>query len=170
MEIVGGSTMVITIILVVAGLAAVVYVLVSRVRGQPLNQRRVIVLPAVITAVGVLELVRVAQHAAPPVDLSLLTAGIAVSLAMGVARGMTVLVSEHDGQPWMRYERLTLLLWLGTIVLRGGLSVAGREIHAPLAAGGPALLVGVGVTLLTEGAVVARRATLAHAGGVGLGL
>ena len=48
--------MIITVVLAVLVLAAVGYVLVSRVAGRPVNTRRLVVLPALLTGIGGLRL------------------------------------------------------------------------------------------------------------------
>jgi hypothetical protein len=51
-----------------------------------------------------------------------------------------------------------LALWVATIVVRFGLIALAYAVGSTQAAGGPALLLCVGITLLAEGAVVGRRA------------
>jgi hypothetical protein len=147
--------MIITVVLVVLALAFVGYVLASRIAGQPVNTRRLLVLPGVLTAMGLLELSGAVSAGMRPQDLGLLALGLA---GLGVARGATVTVSVRDGRPWLRYRAVTLALWAATVAVRVGLTLLAHAAGATIAGGGPALLLSAGVTLLAEGAVIAHRA------------
>src|SRR6478672_7316020 len=149
--------MIITVVLVVLALAVVGYVLASRIAGQPVNTRRLLVLPGVLTAMGLLELSGAVSAGVRPQDLGLLAVGLAAAAGLGAARGATVTVSVRDGRPWLRYRAVTLMLWAATVGVRVELTVLA------LAASGPALLLAAGVTLLAEGAVVAHRAVCSGA-------
>lgn len=155
----------ITIVLVVAAIAAVGYVLVSRMRGKAVNVRRLLVLPAVLTVIGGLQVLGEARLGMTATALGLLATDVVVAVLLGVARGATVAVSAREGRAWLRYRPLTLALWVATIIVRLGMTALAYAVGAAQAAGGPALLLCVGVTLLGEGAVVARRTIP-----VGLGL
>lgn len=148
----------ITIVLVLAGLALIGYVLVSRWRGQVLNIRRTVMLPAIVTAVGLVQVVGLARHGARMADLVLVGAGVVLSAALGAARGGTVALWVRDGQPWLRYRPATLWLWAATFAMRLALTALAYAFGAAMAASGPAILLSVGTTLLAEGAIVARRA------------
>ena len=151
--------MIITVVLVVLVLAAVGYVLVSRIAGQPVNARRLLVLPGVLTMMGLLELSGAGSAGMGPQDLGLLAVGLAAAAGFGAGRGATVTVSVRDGRPWLRYRAVTLALWAATVAVRVGLSVLAHAAGATVAGSGPALLLSAGVTLLAEGAVVAHRAS-----------
>ena len=154
----------VAIVLVVAGVAVVGYVLVSRWRGQVLNLRRLLVLPAVLTAVGVAQVLGMARHGYRPVDLVLISAGVVASAGMGLARGATVALSTRNGATWLRYRRATLWLWLATVAVRLALTGLASMAGATLATSGPALLLTVGTTLLGEAVMVARRAAFSARG------
>ena len=138
-------------------LAAVSYVLASRWRGRPVAARRLLLMPAVLSAYGLLQFTGVSSRGLRAVDVTLIAAGVAVSAAMGLVRGFSVTVFLRDGQPWMRYRPVTLALWAATVALRLAVAVISTGIGASAATRGPAILLSVGVTLLAEGAVVARR-------------
>lgn len=150
----------IAIVLILAGVALVGYVLVSRWRGQALNVKRLLVLPAVLTAVGLAQTAGVARHGHRPADLVLIAVGVVASAALGVARGATVAVYQRTGAIWLRYRPATLWLWLATVAVRVALTVVAHAAGATLAVSGPALLLAVGATLLGEAVVIARRALL----------
>lgn len=149
--------MFITVVLVLLVLAAIGYVLVSRMKGQPVNARRLLVLPGVLTAIGALQLAGVMSAGFRPLDAVLLAVGLLVAAGLGVARGATVAVSIRDGGPWLRYRPATLLLWAATVAVRVLLTLLAHST-AMVAASGPAVLLTVGITLFAEGAMVAGRA------------
>ena len=138
-------------------LAAVSYVLASRWRGRPIESRRLLVLPAVLSGYGLLQFTGASSRGLRAVDVALLAAAIAVSAAMGLFRGMSVRVFVRDERPWMRYRFLTLMLWAATVAVRLAVAAVSNAMGAPAAARGPAIVLSVGVTLLAEGAVIARR-------------
>src|SRR6478752_1157719 len=150
--------MIITVVLVVLALAVVGYVLASRIAGQPVNTRRLLVLPGVLTAMGLLQLSGAVTAGLRPQDLGLLAVGLAAAAGLGVARGATVTVAVRDGRPWLRYRAATLALWAATVAVRVGLTVLAHAAGAAVASSGPALLLSAGVTLLAEGSVVTHRA------------
>jgi hypothetical protein len=155
----------VAVLLVVVGVAVVGYVLVSRWRGQALNTRRLLVLPAVLTAIGGAQVFGLAGHGHRPLDLVLIGAGVVVAAGLGLARGATVAVYQRDGATWLRYRPATLWLWLATAVVRVTMTVLAHAAGATLAASGPALLLTVGMTLLGEAAAVARTAFSAQGPG-----
>src|SRR5664279_4387604 len=91
--------MIITVVLVVLVLAVVGYVLVSRITGQPVNTRRLLVLPGVLTGMGLLQLSGAVSGGVRPQDLGLLAVGLAAAAGLGAARGATVTVAVRDGRP-----------------------------------------------------------------------
>src|SRR6478735_4646007 len=82
--------MIITVVLLVLVLAAVGYMLVSRMQGRPVNTRRLLVLPAVLAVAGALQLAGVMSAGFRPVDAVLLAAGLLAAAGLGAARGATV--------------------------------------------------------------------------------
>lgn len=109
-------------ILVVLVLAAVGYALVSRIAGQPVNTRRLLLLPGVLTVMGLLQLSGAVSAGVRPQDLGLLAQGLGAAAGLDVARGATVTVSVRGGRPWLRYRAFTLALWAATVAVRVGLT------------------------------------------------
>ena len=148
----------ITTIVVLAALVLVGQVLLSRMRGRPVDPRRLYVLPVVLCAIGLLQVAGSAGRGLPPLDLGLVGLGVVASVALGVARGITVDVHKRDGVTWMRYRHSTLALWGATVAVRLAVAALAGLAGAPAAARGPAILLSVGLTLLAEGVVIGRRA------------
>ena len=89
-------------------MAAVAYVLVSRVAGRPVNTRRLLVLPAALSAMGALQLAGAMSGGIRPTDVGLLAVGLVAAVGLGAARGATVAVSVRDGRRWWWYRPATL--------------------------------------------------------------
>ena len=125
-----------TYVLIAAG---VLYVLVRRFMGEPLNARDLLAPPAFLLFFGI--------RAVDEFHLSYLLP-LAVGFAFGALRGMTIKLFERDGHLWQRYTPWTLLVWLTSLgaSLGLGLLVGG---HAPTQ-----LSIGVGMLgeLFTIGA------------------
>jgi hypothetical protein len=138
-------------------LAAVSYVLASRWRGRPIESRRLLLLPAVLSGYGLLQFTGASSRGLRGIDVALITAGVAASAGMGLVRGMSVDVFVLEGRPWMRYRFTTLALWAATVAVRLAGALVSNAVGAPAATRGPAIVLSVGVTLFAEGAVVARR-------------
>ena len=151
--------MIITVVLIVLVFAAIGYVLASRIKGQPVNIRR-LVLPAVLTAMSILELAGSVSGGAGPWD--------AVAACWPWACWRRPDWAPPRAPPWRSsswttvggcaYRPPTIALWGATVAVRVGLTVLAHWAGATVAASGPALLLSAGATLLAEGAMVAHRA------------
>jgi hypothetical protein len=146
-----------TAVWIVIGVAAVAYLIIARLRGRPLASRRLLLAPAVFVVLGLGELIARTGHVRA-LGVVLLAAGCMVSFGFGIARGATVVLLRRDGYLWQRYRPITLLWWLVLAAVKGGMDGAALLLHAPLAAGGPAIMLTLGITLLGETAAVAPRA------------
>jgi len=131
--------------------AAIVYVAARRFAGEPLEGRRLIVLPVVLTIVGA---TRLDHLHATPVEVAVLVAEAAVAVVLGAVRGLTVQVFDRDGHLWYRYRPLTLVVWLGSMLIR----LAFTQLPG---VSGAALLGVLGLSLLAEALVVGKRALAA---------
>ncbi|WP_433047278.1 hypothetical protein [Dactylosporangium sp. CS-033363] len=141
--------------------AAIVLVMIRRFAGEPLEARRLIVVPVVLLLIGGYSISQVdfataVQH--PVVDGAVLGAGAVLAVLGGVVRGLTVKVFVQNGHVWYRYTLVTIAVWLGLIVLRAGQTFAGRALHADSALLTAGLLVILGLSFLGEAAIVGRRA------------
>jgi hypothetical protein len=142
----------ITVLLV---LVAIGYVLVRRLAGEPLEARRLAVLPIVLAVIGVAQMRGL--HATP-LDIGVLAAEGAIAVGLGAVRGLTVQVYSRDGHLWYRYRPLTIVVWVGTALVRLGGAAVGHALGADSKVLGAALLVMVAASLLGEALIVGRRA------------
>ncbi|MEV6241428.1 DUF1453 domain-containing protein [Lentzea sp. NPDC051838] len=119
-----------TYVLIAAG---VLYVLVRRFVGEPLNARDLLAPPAFLLFFGI--------RALEGFHLIYLLP-LAVGFAFGALRGMTIKLFSRDGHLWQRYTPWTLLVWVTSIgaSLGLGLLVGG---HAPTQ-------LSIGVSMLGE--------------------
>jgi hypothetical protein len=136
-------------------LAAIAYVLVRRLAGEPLEGRRLVVLPLVLTIVGISQLTRL--HATP-LDVTVLVVEGVLAVVLGALRGLTVQVYARGGHLWYRYRPLTVVVWVGSLLLRVGQTAAGHAVGADSNVLGAALLGVLGLSLLAEALVVGKRA------------
>jgi hypothetical protein len=144
-----------TIVLVVA---AIGYVLWSRMQGRPLKIRRLLLLPAVLTVLGFVDLTGSSAPHLTPKDITFLAISAAVSAALGAARGATIELYPSNGVLWQRYRPVTVVLWVTLIVVKIVLLVIADAAGASAGAGTSTLLLFLGVSLLAEAAIVIPRA------------
>jgi hypothetical protein len=137
-------------------LAAVCYVLVRRMLGEPAEARRMLILPAVLCVIGVSN---VAHDATSAVPLLFLIGSGAISVVIGALRGLSVRLSDRAGLAFVRYTWVTVALWVANLAVKFGGNILIRVVdpHAAAAAGS-SLLLTLGAGLLVEGLVVLARA------------
>jgi hypothetical protein len=143
-----------------AVVAIVVYVIGRQVIGEPLRGRRLIVLPVVLTVVGVLDL-HSSQRPVRPVDLACLILGGLVAAAIGVAQGGAMRLESRDGSLWAQLPVKGLWLWAGLVASRVAMTALALGVHAHVAASSAAILLMLGINRLSQAAVVAPRAVAA---------
>ncbi|MBT2385507.1 DUF1453 family protein [Streptomyces sp. ISL-11] len=97
--------------------AVVIVVVIKRLRGEPLNARDLLVTPLVLTGIGISSLVKADPTAA---DLTWVTLGAVLGVALGAVRGVTITVFERDGVLWQRYTGRTFLVMAGSVALMAG--------------------------------------------------
>jgi len=144
-----------TILLV---LAAIGYVLWSRMQGRPLKAKRLLVLPAIFTVLGITDLTGSSAAHLSSTDIAFLAISVALSAVLGAARGATIHLYPQDGELWQRYRLSTVGLWLVLIATKLVLAAVAHGAGASAGAGTHTLLLSLGVSLLAEAAIVAPRA------------
>ena len=96
---------------IVVAIGVVGFVIYQQVAGQAVQGRRLIVLPAVLTVVGFLNL-HAAKHL-HPADIVWLTVGAIGSLLIGLAFGAITRLQERNGALWAQLPLRGLWLWVG---------------------------------------------------------
>jgi hypothetical protein len=141
---------------VVLIIAAIAYVLISRMMGQPAQAKRMLLLPAVLALIG---LANISDGLTSATAVVFLIATAAISVLLGAARGATVRISLRNGTAFVRYTGWTVLLWLVNIAVKFGANLALGAIDAKAADGvSNSLLFTLGLGMLVEGLVVLYRA------------
>ncbi|HEY4453315.1 MAG TPA: DUF1453 domain-containing protein [Pseudonocardiaceae bacterium] len=140
-------------------IAVVIYMLISRMMGQPAQAKRMLLLPAILTVVGVTELSGVNSAT----SVVFLVATAAISVVLGAARGFSVRISQRDGIAFVRYTGWTVALWVLNIAVKFGANFALGAIDGKAAAGASnSVMITIGLGLLVEGLVVLYRAMRAN--------
>ena len=143
---------------VAVAVAAVAYVLWSRMKGQPLQAKRLLVLPVVLTVLGITDLTGSSAPHLTAKDMAFLVLSAGISAVLGAARGATIELYSRGGELWQRYRPATAALWITLIAARLILIAIAAAAHASAGAGTSTLLLTLGVSLLAETAIVAPRA------------
>jgi hypothetical protein len=127
-----------TYVLIAAG---VLYVLVRRFAGEPLNARDLLAPPAFLLFFGI--------RAVDGFHLAYLLP-LAAGFAFGALRGTTIRLFERDGHLWQRYTPWTLLVWVTSIGASLGFALLFDQ-HAPTQ-------LSIGVSMLGELCAVGAKA------------
>ena len=143
-------------ILVVIGVIG--FVIYQQVAGQAVAGRRLIVLPAVLTVVGFLDLDH-AKHL-NSADILLLTVGAIGSVLIGLAFGAITRLESRNGALWTRLPLRGLWLWAALIGWRVLIAVIAAKSGAHVAASTTPLLFTLGLNRLGQAAVIVPRAML----------
>ncbi|MFL6072759.1 MAG: hypothetical protein ACJ73S_05110 [Mycobacteriales bacterium] len=138
-------------LLIVAAL--IVLVVARRLAGEPLRIKQMLIIPVVLAGIGIHQL---AGGTITGGMVSYLAVGSVVAAALGLVRGMTVAVYEKNGVVWMRYRPLTIVMWVLSAAVRGGMAMAARGAGVHVPAQTTILL--AAVSLAAEAAMVAPKA------------
>ena len=137
-------------------IAAVAYVLISRMIGQPAQAKRMLVLPAVLAVIGLTD---ISDGLKSVTSIVFLIATAAISVLLGAARGATVRISRRNDVAFVRYTGWTVLLWVVNLAVKFGANLVLSGIDAKAADGvSNSLLFTLGLGMLVEGLVVLYRA------------
>jgi hypothetical protein len=144
---------------IVVAIGVVGFVIYQQVAGQAVQGRRLIVLPAVLTVVGFLNL-HGAKHI-DTADIVWLTVGAIGSLLIGLAFGAITRLQERNGALWAQLPLRGLWLWVALIAWRALIMVLAAKSGAHVAASTTPLLFTLGLNRLGQAAVIAARAMAA---------
>jgi hypothetical protein len=136
--------------------AAIGYVMVRRLMGEPVQAKRMLVLPGVLCVIGLSD---VSHQLGSPMAVVFLVATAGISVVIGALRGATVKISARDGVAFARYTGLTVALWVANVVIKFGGNLALGAIDAKDASAvSNSLMLTLGAGMLVEGLVVMSRA------------
>ncbi|ONI83145.1 DUF1453 domain-containing protein [Actinosynnema sp. ALI-1.44] len=136
--------------------AVIGYVLVRRLLGEPVEAKRMLVLPAVLVGIGFFTVLKEPQTAE---SIVFLVATTVLGVLLGVLRGASTRVFEKDGVVHLRYTAVTIVLWVANIAVK----FAAGAVLAVVAPGaqqstGNGMMLTLGAGLLAEGLAVLAKA------------
>ncbi|MGZ0147897.1 hypothetical protein ACXJJ3_12575 [Kribbella sp. WER1] len=147
---------------ILIGVLVLVRVIGRQVTGSLVTPKGLALMPAILLGVGLLSLSSVA-HLATAGELAFLALECVVLLGLGFARGATIRLSTTDRGLFQKGTAATLVLWLVTIGLRIGTTIAAAALwpHSPV--GQATIALTIGLTIGAQNAMVYRRALAMNA-------
>ena len=149
-----------SIITVLAAIGIIVFVIGQQIAGSGLTGRRVILLPAILTIIGLVQVTGHQAHATPT-DFALIGISAAVAIAIGLGLGAMTRIERRDGSLWAQLPKTGLWLWAGLILSRVVIGVIAHLGNAHVAAGTDAIMLTLGLNRVAQAAVVVPRAMAA---------
>jgi hypothetical protein len=148
------------LVTILAVIAVVAYVIGGQLIGEPLRGRRVILLPVILTVVGVAGVGGKGRHLAVA-DIVCLVVGGLVVVAIGLAQGKALRLSSRDGSLWAQMPLNGLWLWLALISSRVLMTLVALGLDAKVAAASTTIVLMLGINRLAQAAAVVFRARVA---------
>jgi hypothetical protein len=142
---------------IVAVIAIVAYVIGRQLVGEPLRGKRIVLLPVILTVIGIADLGGKSHHVMP-VDVACLIAGALLVAGIGVAQGLAMRLESRKGSLWGQMPAKGLWLWLLLIASRVLMVVIAHGVNAQVAASSATILLMLGINRLAQAAVVVPRA------------
>ncbi len=149
-----------SILTVLMAIAIIVFVVGQQLVGSALQGRRVVVLPAILTVIGIADLTGHGSHPGA-IDIVLLALGAAIAIVTGAGLGAMTRLQRRDGYLWAQLPTRGLWLWGGLIVSRLVITGVAQAAGAHVAAGTTAILLTLGANRAAQAAVVVPRAIAA---------
>jgi hypothetical protein len=140
---------------ILAVIGIIGFVIYQQLAGQLLQGRRLVVLPAVVTVIGFLDL---RGHHLGPADIAWLTVGVAGSVLIGLAFGLVMRLESRDGVLWGKMPPRGLWLWAALVAWRALIMVLAARTGAHVVASATPLLLMLGLNRLGQAAVIVPRA------------
>lgn len=148
-----------SVLTVLAAIAVIVFVIGQQLIGSPVRGKRLVLLPAVLTVVGIIEVGRGSHVGATDVVLLIVSAAIAVTTGAGL--GAMTRLERRDGYLWTRLPKQGLWLWVGLLGSRLLVSGIAHAAGAHVAASTAAILLTLGLNRAAQALVVVPRAIAA---------
>ena len=149
-----------SLLTVLAVIGIVVYVIGQQLVGGALSGKRLIVLPAVLTVIGIADISGDGSHPGAR-DIVLLSVSAVIAIAIGLGLGAMTRLERRDGYLWAQLPRQGLWLWGVLFVSRLVVTGIAHASGAHLAASSTAILLMLGLNRAAQALVVAPRAILA---------
>jgi hypothetical protein len=145
---------------IVAVVAIAGYVIGRQLLGEHLRGRRLILLPIVLVAIGISQLVGHGHHPGTA-DIALIAIGAVVAIAVGLAQGTLMHLEARGGTLWGQMPLRSLWLWTALVGSRVVFDVVAHGMGAHLAASTAPIILTLGINRLAQAAVVTPRAMAA---------
>ena len=145
---------------VIAVIAVVGYVISRQLTGEALRGKRVVLLPVILTVIGIADLGS-NKVSVRPVDIACLVVGAIVVAGIGALQGAVTRLESRNGSLWGQLPVRGLWLWLLLILARVTMMLVADGLDAKVAASGATILLMLGINRLGQAAVVVIRAMAA---------
>jgi hypothetical protein len=144
-----------TLTTIAIAIALIVVVLARRVRGEAVPApKKLFLLPIVVGFIGLENI----SHSRPnAIAITVIAAGSALSLALGMLRGRFDRVTVVDGLPFMRWSTASVIVLVANVLAKLALDAAGVAAGGTSAALSSSIMFSFGLTLLGEAGVVLLR-------------
>jgi drug/metabolite transporter (DMT)-like permease len=143
----------------VLGLALIVCISSRQLRWRPVDPARMLKLPLILGAAGVVLMAR-QTTTVKPVDIVILGLSALLAVVSGAMMGAITRFRRSAADPRVTESRtgwLGVAIWFGLMVIRVGLDVAGHRMGSELAVSTGVILLILGVNRLTAALVVSAR-------------
>jgi len=149
-----------SLLTVLAAIAIILYVIGQQLAGGALQGKRLLVLPAVLTVIGILDVGGQRSHLGAT-DVVLLVVGAASAIATGAGLGAMTRLQRRNGCLWAQLPKRGLWLWGALIISRLAITGLAHACGAQVAAGTAAILLMLGLNRAAQALVVVPRAIAA---------
>jgi hypothetical protein len=145
---------------VLVAVGIIVYVIGQQLAGAALTGKRVVVLPAVLSVIGIVD-IGSSKSRPDATDIVLLVVSAAIAIAVGAGLGAMTRLERRDGHLWAQLPKQGLLLWGGLIASRLVIAGIAHAADAHVAAGTTVILLTLGLNRVAQALVIVPRAIAA---------
>jgi hypothetical protein len=142
-----------TVGVVVIVLLLVVRMISRQLRGSAVSARALVVLPAILLGLGVLNAGQ-ALSSATPAEVGVLVLDLVVLLGLGLARGASIRVTLRSGVPFQQGGAVTIVLWLATVAVRVGMAFGAHALGVTGALTSASVAATLGVSIAAQNALI----------------
>ena len=143
---------------IIAVIGIIGFIIFRQVQGEPLRGKRAVLLPAILTVIGVTDLHGTNGAHLGTADITALVIGTAGSALIGLAFGAVMRLEARGGYLWAQLPMRWLWLWGAMVAWRLVAFGLADAMHAHVAASSSTLLFSLGVNRLAQAAVIVPRA------------
>jgi hypothetical protein len=149
-----------SVLTALAAIAIIVFVVGQQLVGSTLRGKRVVVLPAVLIVIGIVDISGSKSHP-DATDVALLVVSAAIAIAIGLGLGAMTRLERRDGYLWAQLPKQGLWLWGALLVSRLAITGVAHAAGAHVAAGTTAILLVLGLNRAAQALVIVPRAIAA---------